>query len=64
MKTPKRGGLQKTDKAVTTYQLPQRFRGMEHTFWLTLRSDTMSALGVRISLEAFERNPPQPRALT
>ena len=25
---------------------------------------TASALGVRISLEAFERNPPQPKALT
>ena len=32
MKAPERGGLQGTDRAVTTYRLPQRFRGVEHTF--------------------------------
>ena len=64
MKTPERGGLQGTDRAVTTCHLPQRYRGVEHTFLLTLSSDTTSALGVRISLEAFERNLPQPRELT
>ena len=64
MKTPERGGLQRTDMAVTTYRLPQRFRGVEHTFYLTLSSDTTFALSVRISVEAFEINSPQPRELT
>ena len=32
IKTPERGGLQMTDRAVTTYRLPQWFRGVEHTF--------------------------------
>ena len=64
MKTPECGGLQGTDRAVTTCRLPQRFRGVEHTFKQTLSSDTTSALGVRISLKAFERNLLQPRALT
>ena len=32
MKTPEHGGLQRMDRAVTTYRLPQRFRGVEHTF--------------------------------
>ena len=30
MKTAECGGLQKTDRAVTTYQLPQQFRGVEY----------------------------------
>ena len=32
MKTPEFGGLQGTDRAVTTCRLPQRFHGLEHTF--------------------------------
>ena len=31
MKTPERGGLQGTDRVVTTCRLPQQFRGLEHT---------------------------------
>ena len=27
-----RGGLRRTDKAVTTCRLPMRYRGVEHTF--------------------------------
>jgi hypothetical protein len=48
----------------TTCRLPQRYCGVEYTTKLTLSSDTTSALGVRISLDAFKRNPPQPRGLT
>jgi hypothetical protein len=33
-------------------------------FLANSKPDTTSALGVRISLEAFKRNPPQPRDLT
>ena len=64
MKVPERGGLQGMDTAVTTYRLPQHYCGVEHTFELTLSSDTTSVLGVRISLIAYKRNPPQPRDLT
>ena len=32
MKTPERGGLRATDKAITTYRLPLWYRGVEHTF--------------------------------
>ena len=64
MKTLEHGGLQGTDSAVTTCRLPQQYGGVEHTFYLTLSSDTTSVLGVRISLVANKRNPPQPRDLT
>ena len=30
MKTPERGGLQETDRAVTICRLPQQYRGVEH----------------------------------
>jgi hypothetical protein len=33
-------------------------------FLTNTKLDTTSALGVRISLEAFKRNPPQPTDLT
>ena len=32
METPEHGGLQVTDRAVTTCRLPQQFHGVEHTF--------------------------------
>ena len=32
MKALERGGLQGTDKAVTTCRLPQWYHGVEHTF--------------------------------
>ena len=64
MKASGRGGLQRTDRAVTTCYLPLRYRGVEHTFQLTLSSDTTFVLDVRIYLEAFKRNTPQPIELT
>ena len=32
MKTPEHGGLQRTDRAVTTNRLPQQLRRVEHIF--------------------------------
>ena len=64
MKTPECGGLRGTDKADTTCHLPQQFRGGGTHFLASTESDTMSALGTRISLEAFKRNPSQPSELT
>ena len=32
MKAPEHCGLQGTDSVVTTCRLPQRYRGVEHTF--------------------------------
>ena len=64
MKAPECDGLQKTDRVVTSCYLPLRYRGVEHIFQLTLSSDTTFVLDVRISLEAFKRNTPQPIELT
>ena len=63
MKTPERGGLRGTDKAITTCCHHCGIVGWNR-FLASTESDTTSALGTRISLEAFKRNPPQPSELT
>ena len=64
MKALERGGLQEMDRAVTTFRLPQRFRGGGTHFLANTELRHHVRTRVRISLEVFERNPPQPRELT
>jgi hypothetical protein len=67
MKTPKHGGLQRTDRAVTTCRLPLQFRGVEHNPRYLSSTSTMpklSATDLHLTQKAYEETPNECVALT